>query len=119
MAMIERDVGAAAAELLDAPEPPDALVTAPEDGAVGALRAARARGFAVPADLLVASCVDSSAMAACDPPITAIDLRPQELGRTAARVLARVLDGRAPGGTPELIPTTLVVRRSTLRRVAG
>jgi DNA-binding LacI/PurR family transcriptional regulator len=66
----------------------------------------------VPADLLLASCVDSPALAACDPPITAIDLHPLELGRTAARQLAGVLSGET-FDAPELIPTTLVVRRST------
>jgi DNA-binding LacI/PurR family transcriptional regulator len=111
----ERDVEAAAAALLDSTQPPDAIVAAPEQGPVIVLRAARKRGLTVPGDLLLAGCVDTAALAACDPPVTAIDLRPIELGRAGARMLAGVIAGDTPDPSPALIPVDLRIRPSTER----
>lgn len=116
IASIREDVHDVTAAMLDAPDRPDAIIVAPQDGAIGVLRAARDRGLRVPRDLLVASCVDSPAQAVAAPPITATDLRPEELGRTAMRLLADVLAGRAAYGQRAVVSARLVVRESTLRR---
>jgi DNA-binding LacI/PurR family transcriptional regulator len=56
--------------------------------------AAAELGRRVPKDLLIASCVNSPALRACSPAITALDLRPAEVGRLS--VPGRALECGAP-----------------------
>lgn len=109
------DMRTAVEAVLAEPGQPDALVSVPVDGAVGALQEVLAEGRQVPADLLVASYVDSSSLRGLGVPITAVDLAPRDMGRRAVRLLARVLAGEAPPGTVEQQPVTLQVRASTTR----
>jgi DNA-binding LacI/PurR family transcriptional regulator len=118
IASIRDDVHDVAASMLDAADRPDGIIVAPQDGAIGVLRAAQERGLRVPRDLLVASCVDSPAQAAAAPSITATDLQPDVLGRTAMRLLADVLADRAEYGQRAVVPARLVIRESTLRRAS-
>jgi len=37
----------------------------------------------------------------------------REMGERAARMLMALFDGTSPSGTPEILPTALVVRGST------
>jgi DNA-binding LacI/PurR family transcriptional regulator len=103
----------ATAALLDAPQPADAIICAPDGSAPHALRVLEERGLRVPGDVLVASGVDGPLMTAATPPVTAIDLAPAELGRRAAVLLAGILRGDRPPGVEEDLPTRLVVRAST------
>ncbi|MET8944010.1 LacI family DNA-binding transcriptional regulator [Streptomyces sp. NPDC004542] len=93
----------------------DALVCAPDGAAEACLPELRAAGRTVGADLLLASCVDGSAMRTAEPPITAIDLRPREMGTESARLLCELLSGGAPRGTVRALPVVLNVRASTRR----
>ncbi|PSL00309.1 LacI family transcriptional regulator [Murinocardiopsis flavida] len=103
----------AAADLLSAHPDTDALVCGPDGAAAAALPVIRAAGREAGRDLLLASCVDSPAMAEADPPITAIDLRPREAGARCAELLFEVLNGSAPPGTERIHPIALVPRAST------
>jgi DNA-binding LacI/PurR family transcriptional regulator len=109
----------ATAELLRDPEPPDAIVCAPDGGAAAVLRALGASGLRVPADVLVASCVDGPAVAGAAPGVTAIDLRPALVGQRAGQLLADLLGGRATPGIEAEVPTRLVVRASTMTMMEG
>jgi DNA-binding LacI/PurR family transcriptional regulator len=100
-------------ELLSLPEPPDAIVCAPDGGAAAVLRTALEHGLRVPGDLRVASCVDGPLVAGTAPPVTAIDLQPALAGRRAATLLADLLTGEATAGAEQDLPTRLVVRSST------
>ncbi|GAA3846443.1 substrate-binding domain-containing protein [Amycolatopsis tucumanensis] len=71
--------------LLNADADVDALVCAPDGAAAAVLPVIRAAGRTIGRDLLLASCVDSTALA--HPPITAIDLRPRDAGDSRARLL--------------------------------
>ncbi|HEU4973618.1 MAG TPA: LacI family DNA-binding transcriptional regulator [Baekduia sp.] len=104
---------AATAALLDAPEPPDAIVCAPDGGAPHVLRVLEERGLRVPDDVLVAAGVDGPLMPVAMPPVTAIDLAPAEAGRRAASMLAAILRGDLEPGIEEDLPTRLNVRAST------
>ena len=106
----------AAMRALRADPPSDAVVSGIDGGAIGALIAAAEFGRRVPEDLLVASCVDSPALRACSPAITALDLRPDEMGRRLAGLLHCLLDGALPHGTVQVVQTRLVVRASTSRK---
>jgi DNA-binding LacI/PurR family transcriptional regulator len=110
------DVEEATGRLLDAGTGMDAVISAPDGAAVGALSAARARGLTVGEDLLVASYVDSPVMQTASPPITAVDLRPRALGYECARLLLDILDAPEPRESCVVeLPTELVARASTHR----
>lgn len=105
----------AAMRALRAYPPADAVVSGIDGGALGALVAAAEFGRRVPEDLLVASCVDSPALRACRPAITALDLRPDEMGRRLAGLLHALLVSSLPHGTVEVVRARLVIRASTTR----
>jgi DNA-binding LacI/PurR family transcriptional regulator len=76
--------------------------------ALGALDAARARGLRVPEDLSVVGFDDVPEAAESDPPLTTVNQQAMEKGRVAARLVFEPDPPRT-----EVLPVTLVVRRST------
>ncbi len=93
----------------------DALITAAEGTAVIALDAIRAAGLTVGRDLLLASYVDSDALATIQPTVTALDLHPREFGRRCMEQLAAEIDGSAEAGQSIEVPISLIVRESSQR----
>jgi DNA-binding LacI/PurR family transcriptional regulator len=113
------EVRALSRELLEDPDAPDAIVAAPDGTALGVLGAVRDVGRRAGEDVLVASGVDSVAMQYASPPITAIDMRPREIGRDAANVLLRLLRGDTFPASVRRGRPELSVRGSTTGRVAA
>jgi DNA-binding LacI/PurR family transcriptional regulator len=109
-------VHAATVDLLaDHPEV-DGVVCASDIAALGVLRAAVEARRRVPADLLIAACVDAPALDATQASVTALSLRPRQLGVRCAQVLLGLVAGTAePGPAPDLRPVDLLVRASTTR----
>lgn len=107
----------AAGELLDGGDGPDAIYATLDQLALGVLLAARERSIEVPGDLMVAGCTDSRGSAWATPPLTAVVLNPEEIGREAVRVLIDLIEGREPQFNPVLIPTGIRERESTARVV--
>ncbi|XVS61320.1 LacI family DNA-binding transcriptional regulator [Actinosynnema sp. CA-299493] len=103
----------AAAELLDEPRRPTAIVCFNDKVAVGALQAAHDRGLRVPEDLSVAGFDDIDLSRATRPALTTVRQPLQEMGRIAVTQLMRVLDGHRPEALHLELSTTLVVRDST------
>jgi DNA-binding LacI/PurR family transcriptional regulator len=116
---VPEEVRRIARALLDDPDPPDAIVAAPDGTALGVLGAVRDVGRTPGEDVLVASGVDSLVMQYAAPPITALDLRPREIGRDAANALLRLLRGEVLPPTIRRGRPGLVVRASTAGRVAA
>lgn len=108
----EECVGRAVRELLDGPDPPDAVYATIDLLAVAILVAARERGWAVPGRLQVASLSDSALARRHD--LTAIDERPAELGARAVELLAAHLAGDEPADARRWVATDLVRRGTTL-----
>jgi DNA-binding LacI/PurR family transcriptional regulator len=109
----ERSAYAESKELLEEARP-DAIVALAERYSGGVLRAARECGRRVPDDLLVAIASDSPHAREADPPVTAIDLRPDLQGAAAVEMLVARLAGEVPEA-PMITPSELHVRTSTLR----
>ena len=86
-----------------------ALVCHNDPLAMGAIRAARARGLAVPGDLSVTGFDDTSAAAGFEPAVTSVGFSSIEMGRAAVRML---LDESASGQHREF-PVELRVRESS------
>ncbi|WP_433300145.1 LacI family DNA-binding transcriptional regulator [Actinoplanes sp. CA-030573] len=102
-----------AGELLDLPQPPTALVAFNDKMAVGALRAAAARGLRVPADLSVAGFDDIELSRVTDPALTTVRQPLNEMGRMAVSLLERMLNGGEIDALHVELATELVVRDST------
>ena len=102
-------------ELLDAGEPPSALVAHSVLAAAGAMTAARERGIAIPEELSLVGFHDVSFAEHLDPPLTVVRLGLSEMGRVAVETLMRLIEGgedlpRVHLGEPE---PALIVRRTT------
>ncbi|MBW6432462.1 LacI family transcriptional regulator [Actinoplanes hulinensis] len=103
----------AAAELLDLPERPTALLAFNDKMAIGALRAAAERGLRVPADLSVAGFDDIELGQACRPMLTTVRQPLEEMGRMAVHLLLRMLGGHRLDALHVELATELVIRDST------
>jgi LacI family transcriptional regulator len=114
--------GAMVTRLLDAPEPPTAVVCASDALALGAMFAAAARGLEVGRELAVVGFDDAPTAALVRPGLTSLRQPLEEVGRRVADLLVAQLE-RRPGGTGDgarppapaggvLLPPTLVVRES-------
>ncbi|MGE4428490.1 MAG: LacI family DNA-binding transcriptional regulator [Solirubrobacteraceae bacterium] len=103
-----------AAALLAGPDAADAIIAMPEHYPAAIVRAARDAGLDVPGDVLVAAAMDGVAARTNDPPVTAIDLRPDDVGEAAVMLVLRRIAGERDAG-PAILTSTLRVRASTLR----
>jgi LacI family gluconate utilization system Gnt-I transcriptional repressor len=104
--------------LLDRYPDTDAIFTTSEVGAIGCVTVVAARGHRVPDDFGIVAGTDTSMLKHFSPSITAIDLHPGQLGRTAVEQLLGLRSGARAGGTPPsstVVPHTLRRRDSTRR----
>ncbi len=104
---------AAAALLLDLPDPPTAVFAFNDNMAIGALRAARARGLRVPADFSVVGFDDSEQATTSTPGLTTVRQPVAAMGRIAVSLLLRLLEHRRGEGLSIELQTRLIVRDST------
>jgi len=106
----EADGRAAAAALLDLPDPPSAIFAASDTQALGVLAAAAERGLGVPDDLAVIGFDDLEIAAHVG--LSTIRQPLHESGDLGARLLLAALEG--PLGPEEVrLPLELVARRTT------
>jgi LacI family transcriptional regulator len=103
---------AAANTLLDARVPFDGLFAHNDLMAIGALRALRDAGVAVPSDVAVVGFDDLPLAAHTEPPLTTVHQPRYEMGGRAARMLLDHLAGTPMPTDPVVLDTSLVIRRS-------
>jgi LacI family repressor for deo operon, udp, cdd, tsx, nupC, and nupG len=104
--------GAAATRaLLDAADPPTAIVYANDVMAIAGLAVANDLGLSLPDQLSIVGYDDSELAAHVHPPLTSVRSDAVGWGRAATRVLLDSLD--SPQADVELAPASLVVRAST------
>jgi LacI family transcriptional regulator len=103
----------AADELLSLREPPTAIFAFNDNGAIGALHAARKRGLSVPEDLSVVGFDDTFQAEIVMPTLTSVRQPLAEMGRMGVSLLLRILDGQRIEALRLELSTTLVVREST------
>jgi len=92
---------------------PTAVFTLHDYLAADVLEAANELGVAVPGDLALASFDDDPAAANLSVPLTAVAQPREQLGRTAARLVVERVEGRRTEVARTILPTRLVVRRSS------
>lgn len=101
----------AAAQLLDLPQPPDAIFAANDQMAVAAIEVARDRGLRIPEQLAVVGFDDTDLARFITPRLTTVRQPLRDMGRLATEAVIEALERRVePRRT--LMPTTLVVRES-------
>lgn len=103
---------AGAAQLIEAGV--DAIFCANDATAAGALETIKAHGLRVPEDIALAGYDDLDFAAQLDPPLTTIRQGVQDQGAAAARTLFQLLEDLDGGPRRVLLPTELVIRRSTV-----
>ena len=102
----------AAAELLDLPEAPTAIIASNDDMAAGVLWEARQRGLSIPGDLSVVGFDDTPLASRLWPPLTTVRQPIKEMAETAARLLMDRLNGKAAHLPTAPFPCEIVVRES-------
>ena len=101
----------AARELLDRPDPPTAVFAASDEMAIGVLRIARELGLRVPEDLSVIGIDDHEMADFFD--LTTVAQPVHEQGRVAAQQVLAALANEEWKPEQVVLPTRLVVRRTT------
>lgn len=108
----EAHAQAEVARMLALPEPPTALFCTENDALTGSLRALRASGLRVGADVSLIGFDDSSWAAVMEPPLTMIEQPTLALGARAAEVLFAAIDGAASPAGVHTLHTRFVERAS-------
>jgi len=90
---------------------PDAVVSANDEMAIGALLALAERGLRVPQDVAVTGFDDNEFARHCTPPLTTVFYDRVGMGAKAVHALMEMLQGK-PENHKILIPTQLVIRSS-------
>lgn len=102
-------------KILESATPCDAIFCQTGRHAAGAFAAANRLGVAVPESLMVVAGSDSEHTRAAPGGITAVDLRPDDLGRVAVQMLVRLLSGESII-EPEIIEPRVIERGTTRLR---
>ena len=89
----------------------DAVFTGDDDAAVGIYDALKENGLRIPEEISVVGFDDSQIAPFLTPPLTTVVAPTEEVGRSAAEQLFRLLEGRNP--VPVTLHTTEMVLRSS------
>lgn len=107
---------AAAEELLTRNDPPDAIFSASDWAATGALRELRRRGVRVPEDVGLAGFANEAFTEFLEPPLTSVDQLSRQIGRHAAELMLESLAAGGRWADRDIVLTPdLIERRSTRR----
>jgi LacI family transcriptional regulator len=103
----------AARELLELDARPTAIFAANDVSALQTTAVARELGLDVPRDLSVVGFDNVPESALGHPPLTTVEQPIQQMGREAVRLLLELIEDPARPATRVVLPTRLVVRRSS------
>jgi len=101
-------------QLLELPEPPDAIFCASDVMAIGAMLAIEEAGLRIPEDVAVAGFDDSDYASIAVPSLTSVRQNLVGLGTAAVEAVLRMLDSPDSPPPTSVLPVELVVRESTL-----
>lgn len=110
---------AAGLELLSMDEPPTGVFAFNDNMAIGIMRAAHELKLHVPRDLSIVGFDDLEVATVANPQLTTVRQPLEEMGRIAAGLLWRLLDGGPLDATRVELSTRLVVRETTAPPRAG
>src|SRR3954454_24151586 len=99
-------------ELLALDQPPTALFASDLVVALGALRAVRAKGLTIPAELAFVAFDDADWTTLITPPLSVVAQPAYDMGRKAAEVLIDRIHGNDAAPREHQLPTTFIERES-------
>lgn len=102
-------------ELMDLPEPPDAIFCVNDLTAAATIKALKKLKYRIPEDISVIGFTDGLVSTVTDPALTTISQHGFHIGRRAAEILFKRIEEDKKNYKPitEVIPTELVIREST------
>jgi DNA-binding LacI/PurR family transcriptional regulator len=102
-------------QLMALEQRPDAFFCINDDTAIGTLNTCKKLGYDVPDDVAICGFTNGERAVACDPMLTTVEQRGEEVGRQAASILLDMVEKRLPQGHIErrIVKTRLVVRGTT------
>jgi DNA-binding LacI/PurR family transcriptional regulator len=103
---------AAARQLLDSMSDIEAIFTANDEMAYGALLEMRSRGLRVPEDVALVGYDDFGVSRLTTPGLTTVHVPAEDLGRCAAELLFDLVDGNVPEPAHTVLPVELIIRDS-------
>lgn len=102
----------AAKKLLTSCEAFDGIICGEDETAVGVVKGLQAAGLRVPHDVAVSGYNNSIYAGMCEPRLTSIDNKPEQVALMCVQLLERMMDGE-PGGTLEIFMPELVTGLTT------
>ncbi|MBN2165169.1 MAG: LacI family DNA-binding transcriptional regulator [Marinilabiliaceae bacterium] len=100
-------------ELLDMPNPPDAIFTGNNLITLGALETIHKRGLKIPEDVAIVGFDDMYWSISLNPPLTAVRQPAYEIGKRAAELLIQRINDSSRSVVNMILKTELMVRSST------
>ena len=100
------------AGLLDRPDRPTAIFASDSVIALQVFKAVRSMMLSIPGDVSLVSFHDADWTSVTTPPITVVSQPVYDLGREAARMLIRRIQGTAEAPERRVLKTTLIARAS-------
>lgn len=103
-------------QLLQLPSPPDAVFSASDFSAVGALQELKRRNLRVPQDMALAGFSNETFTSLTEPMLTSVDQRCEQMGQSAVRLFLEMREHDAAAFSPRriLLPPELLIRDSSL-----
>lgn len=109
----------AASRLLENPKKlPTAIFAYNDSMAIGAMRAIREKGMAIPDDISIVGFNDDPEVSYSEPPLTTVCQPIYRLGKLATEMLIEIIERDGPKQRQVILPTE-IVERSSVRRLGG
>jgi DNA-binding LacI/PurR family transcriptional regulator len=102
-------------QLMDLPEPPDAVFATASRLAIGVLRACKDMSIAVPEEMMLVAGNDNQLALWAQPPFTTVDVAPEVIGRRSVELLIEKIEAQGEPDGPVIVPVRLIERESTAR----
>ncbi|AYN66312.1 LacI family transcriptional regulator [Euzebyella marina] len=107
----------AAQKLMELPEPPDAIFSSTDLGALGAIQYLKEIGLKIPDDFCVVGFSNEPFTQFMELPITSVDQAPLTMGKTAAKVFLEQMDSEGVKIEKNVVLNpTLEIRKSSLKK---
>ncbi len=92
---------------------PTAIITGDDTIAVGAIKAIKEKGLDIPEDISIIGCNDMPIASYIEPPLTTIKVPFYEIGKSAAELLVKIIEGEKIDNYHINFEPELIIREST------
>lgn len=104
-------------QLLNLPEPPDAVFSASAYSAMGAMQVLKENKIRIPADVALVGFSNEPFTSFCDPPLTTVDQQSMRIGTAAAEIFLEQVTGNESFVPKRIVLTPeLIIRESSLKK---